>query len=448
MERLRAGRLAGPALAALVLAACGAEEAERTAPTPAVEVVQARVGSLPLSQRLSGVVKAENQVSVRPEIEAVVAEVYVKSGEAVSKGQPLVRLRDTTFADQLRQAEAAVRLEQAAAREAAARVEELRAQVVRTRELAEQQLVSRMELDTQEAQVAGSRAAAEQAQARVQQAVATVEERRTAVARTIVRSPVAGRVGQRTVEPGMLANPATVLFVVGNLDRLRVEVPLTGEMLSFVKPGQGALVHADALGGEPLRARIARISPFLAEGSLSTTGEIDVTNHDGRLRPGMFVSVDLLHGETAPATLVPASALWEDPRTGQRGVFVVAVPQGGPGEVLSEAAHPVALRVVEVRAEGHGQVGVSGVEAGEWVVTVGQHLLALGADARARVRATSWERVQELQGLQREDLLRGFMEKQQRLARAQGAALPTAEHVRQAAQADATGASPAAPQGR
>jgi len=162
----------------------------------------------------------------------------------------------------------------------------------------------------------------------------------------------------------------------------------------------------------------------------------------------MFVTVDVMHGESAPATLVPASALWDDPRTGQRGVFVAELPPGGPGQALSETAHPVALRAVEVRAEGRGQVGVSGVEAGEWVVTVGQHLLASGADARARVRATTWERVQQLQGLQREDLLRGFMEKQQRLARTLGAALPTAEQVRRAAQADAAGVSPPAPQGR
>jgi hypothetical protein len=65
-------------------------------------------------------------------------------------------------------------------------------------------------------------------------------------------------------------------------------------------------------------------------------------------------------------------------------------------------------------------VGVSGVQAGEWVVVVGQHLLSAQARTQApvaRVRAIAWERILELQGLQRQDLLRRFMEKQQRLAR-------------------------------
>jgi len=84
-------------------------------------------------------------------------------------------------------------------------------------------------------------------------------------------------------------------------------------------------------------------------------------------------------------------------------------------------------RVPEVLAEGAATVGLRGVEPDEWVVTVGQHLLH-GQDATsARVRPVTWERVLELQGLQREDVLRGFLDKQQRLARSRGAVPPTNE---------------------
>jgi hypothetical protein len=65
-------------------------------------------------------------------------------------------------------------------------------------------------------------------------------------------------------------------------------------------------------------------------------------------------------------------------------------------------------------------VGVSGIEPGSWIVVVGQHLLSgqrTEGGPRARVRPVTWERLLELQGLQREDYLRQFMEKQQRIAR-------------------------------
>jgi RND family efflux transporter MFP subunit len=398
---------------------------------PAVEAVQARAGTVPLEERLNGVVKAQNQVEVRPEITARVEKVFVRTGASVGRGQPLVELGDDELRERLRQAEASVRLEAAAARGAHARTAEIEAQVVRARALAAESLVSRLELDTLEAQLAAARAAAEQAEARVEQARATVDERRSALAKTVVRSPVEGRVGTRGVEPGMMVDPSTLLFQVGSLDELRVEVPLTSKMLLRVSAGQPVVIHPPA--SEPIEATLSRVSPFLAESTFSTTGEIDVLDAGERLRPGMFVNVDVLYGASDGATLVPASALWEDPQSGRHGVYVarlpgsVREPQGKSGNELLREAHPVEFRAVEVVADGRDQVGVRGVRPGEWVVTVGQSLLHAASAEQARVRPLRWERVLQLQRVQKEDLLRGFLEEQQKVARERGAAPPTVE---------------------
>lgn len=412
-------------------------------PVPAVEAVVARSGALPLEERLSGVVKAQNQVAIRPEISAPVTAVLVRSGDAVERGQPLVRLEEDTLRDQLRQAEAALRLTQAEAREAWARVAELEAQVTRTRALAEQELVSRMRVETQEAQLDAAEAAAAQAEARVEQARATVRERRTATAKAVVRAPVAGRVGQRNAEVGMLVDPGTLLFMIGNLEQVRVEVPLTEAMLRHIEEGLPVRLSSESLDGEPLRAELSRISPFLEEGSFSTVGEIDVDNRDGRLRPGMFLTADVLYGESETSTLVPTAALWEDPQSGVLGVFVVGemngveppedgpevaasgAPESLPPRPVPETVRPIELRPVEVLAEGRGMTGVRGVDPGEWVVTVGQQLLAGKESPSARVRPTTWQRILELQNLQREDLLRGFLERQRRSARERGAEIPS-----------------------
>lgn len=414
-------------LLAALLAGCGGAPEERPElQVPAVEAVPARSGTLPVAERVSGVVKAENQVAIRPEVAAPVAAVLVRTGETVSRGQPLVRLRDEALRDQLRQAEAAVALAEAAAAEARARLTAVEAQVTRTRALAAEALVSELDLETQEASLAAARAAAEQAAARVQQARATVEERRSELARTVVRAPVAGRVGARNAEVGMLVDPSTVLFQLGDPGRLVVEVPLTQEMLADVAVGQPALVYAPG-DGEPLRATLSRISPFLVGESFSTTGEIDLANPGGRLSPGAFVPVDLLHGETESATLVPASALVEDLASGELGVWVVAGMPAAAAPTAEVEGEPRAVRfqAVELVAHGGGTAGIRGLGAGDWVVTVGQHLLAAGEESRARVRVQSWERAMELQAMQREDLLRDFLARQQRWARSRGAEPPS-----------------------
>jgi RND family efflux transporter MFP subunit len=394
------------ALTLTLMAGCDAAPADPTRkqkapPPPAVEVVAARTGSLPLVERLSGVVRASNQVAIRAEVTAPVVEVLVRTGDAVERGQVLVRLRDDIFRDQLLQAEAAVRLEEAAARAARARVAELEAQLRRTQALAERSLVSALEVDVLEAQVAGALAVADQVDARVEQARATVGERETALARTVVRAPISGRVGRRAAEVGMLADAGAVLFEVGDLTRVIVDVPLTDAMLGHLRPGQPAVLTPPGADAAPIAATLARISPFLARGSFSTTGELDAPNPDGRLYPGMFVTA--LEGEP-------------------------------PADAPSTAAYPVARRSVEVLAVGRDTVGVTGVEAGEWVVTIGQHLLARGGvEAGARARGVAWERVLALQSRHREDVLREFMANQQRHARSRGAEPPSTEEFLEAA---------------
>jgi RND family efflux transporter MFP subunit len=459
--------------AALALVGCSdgaGGPVESTAP-PLVEAVQARVGALPLEETVPGIVRARNQVAVRAEIEARVAAVLVESGAAVERGQPLVRLEDDEPRERLRQAEANVRLVEAAAAAAEARVAELEARAGRSRALAAEELISAQELEILEAQLDALRASAVEAQARVEQARATAEERRSALAKTVVRSPVAGRVGERQVEVGMLVDPSTVLFVAGDLDELTVEVTLAEEMLGRLEEGLPVVIEPRGAAGEPLAAELSRISPFLAQESFTTVGEIDLDNRGGSLRPGMFVNVRLRVGESDRAVLVPVAAIWRHPASGERGVFVIEeaagleTPAGDePADQAGDPSHParaVAFRRVEVVAEGAGAAGVEGIDAGAWVVTVGQHLLASAPDGEegtatgadggppraARVRPVSWERVLALQALQDEDLLEDFLAKQRTLAATLGAEIPASEDVVDRVLERAAG-EPAGPGGR
>ena len=198
--------------------------------------------------------------------------------------------------------------------------------------------------------------------------------------------PPPGALGAAASKVGTVADSGTALFVLGDLSDLVVEVSLTEDMLSFIEEGQPVRIRPRSGDGVEVRANLSRISPFLDAGSFTTTAEIDLDEAAAGLRPGMFVTVDILYGESERATLVPASALWEDPRTGVQGIYVFPEAPGGlrepspeaePGEGErpddpSQEAFPVELRTVEVVAAGRELLGVQGVEAQEWVVVVGQ----------------------------------------------------------------------------
>ncbi|MEQ8524553.1 efflux RND transporter periplasmic adaptor subunit [Gracilimonas sp.] len=388
---------------------------------PSVEAVQARYGSLPLVERFSGNVKSENQVSLYPEISGVVEQVFVKNGDYVEKGTKLVQLNTDVLEKQLQQAEAGLKINSAQVKQAKAQLAEVQSEYRRTKQLEEKDLTSQLEVEQIEAQLMSAEADVELAEAQLEQAKSLVAERKDELNKAVIRAPISGTVGQRNAEIGMQASQNSQLFLIGDLSKLKIEIVLTENMLNRIQVGQSARILVENSAGQQraINAKLSRISPFLNEVSRSTEAEIDVDNVDGLLRPGMFVPVDIFFGESEQATLIPVSALYTDPTSGKEGVFI-ATSLGSEIEPVSDSSDsngtpramtqptPVQFKPIDVIAEGRMELGVTGLESGQWVVTVGQDLLSEGR-TQARIRTMSWERIFQLQQLQREDLLNEIM---------------------------------------
>ncbi|NBC27140.1 MAG: efflux RND transporter periplasmic adaptor subunit [Bacteroidetes bacterium] len=408
--------------AAILFTGCGDEsdsqETNRGESIPSVEAVQARFGGLPLVERVSGVVRAEKQVEIYSRISAPVEEVYRKDGDAVSGGDPLIRLRDREFRERVRQAEADLRINQARRKQAEAQLKEAQSQLNRQRVLAERKLSSDIEIERLEAQLQSAEANYELASAQVEQAASIVDEQKELLKQTVIRSPITGTVGQRNIEAGMQIDTGTRLFTVGNLNDAIITVNLTEQMLGFIREGQRVTVASESLDDRTLEAEISRISPFLEAGNFSTEAEIDVKNTRDLLIPGMFVTVDVMYGESDQATLIPLSAIYRHPRTGETGVYVA--PDFGtetePVEQVDSSNPPplseptsIEFVTVDVIAKGRETAGVVGVQSGAWIVTVGQNLLINNRSETARIRATSWGRIMRMQEMKPGDLLREIM---------------------------------------
>ncbi|TVR48267.1 MAG: efflux RND transporter periplasmic adaptor subunit, partial [Puniceicoccaceae bacterium] len=280
---------------ALLLSACSrgpdaatsaAGPGERRGPLPYVEVVQTRSGTLPLEQRLSGIVRARNEVVIFPEMTGRIDEVMVDNGDAVTRGQPLVRIHARQVEEQLRQARANLRMQEAAADQARAQLQELRAQLALSDTLARRDFITERELIRLQAEVEVAEAGYARAQAVVESAEAAVEEREWLLTQTVIRSPIDGVVGRRRAEIGMRVDGSSNLFVVGDLSQVRVSVQLTEQLARQVEVGQPALIRHPQLPHEALEARISRISPFLEAGSFSTEASIDRPKPVGNVRTG------------------------------------------------------------------------------------------------------------------------------------------------------------------
>lgn len=379
--------------------------------TPSVEVIKTLTGALPLEERLTGVVRAQNQVDIFPEISAPITEVMVRGGDRVQRGQALVRLRDTEARERVRQAQSGLEIADAQVRQAQANLRQLQARLDRIQTLTIRNLESELELETIKAQVESAEANLALTQAQKNQAASVLEERRNDLAHTVIKSPIDGYVGIVSAEQGKSVNPSTRLFEVGDPSVMEIRISLNERMLSYINPGQTVSISSPAFGSEPIRAQLNRISPFLNPLTNSTEAEIIVQNVDGKLRSGMFVTIDILYGESEQAVLVPNNALYTHPADGRRGVFVAdagsfAELDFDDDQPRPEIFGPVNVRFIPVQvvAQGRQVSGIRGINSGDYVVTIGQNLLASGRD-QANVRIIEWDRMIELQEMQSRDLL-------------------------------------------
>lgn len=407
------------AVSMALLSGCGdTEDVAALDPTsPPVEAVPARFGSLPLVERLSGTLRADNQVVIYPEFSGRIAEVMVDNGDEVVTGQPLARVDDTQVRERVRQAEAGHRIAQARLRQAEARLAEADAQARRSKALNERNLVSDLEYETLSAQRDSAAADVDLAQAELEQAAATLAERTDLLGRAIMRAPVDGVIGSRRVEIGMQVSSSSPLFTLGDLSRLHVAVNLTDNMVGYIKLDQPVRILAGEVVGDPLllEGRVTRISPFLDEVTRSTEAEIAILNADPRLRPGMFLPVDILYGASEQATLIPSSAVFTDRNTGVESIYVLNTPIADVAAIqatehrLSEPIG-VELRPLSIIARGQNEIAVANLDPEAWIVTLGQNLLSADGRSQARARPVTWAHVMELQGLNREDLLTEVLE--------------------------------------
>jgi len=310
---------------------------------PAVEV--ATVTSRPLKQTVvvSGRVLAPAKTDIGATITGRVQTVKVDEGDRVAADQVLVELESGELAAALSQARAtensaATRILQwrdvgaPQAREALAQAEANLRTTERDAERQEQLFkqgfigaarvdearralaVANSQYQTARAQAASNTATGadrrqledQLAQARAARQVATAK-----LAQTTLRSPAAGVVLDRSVEPGDIVQPGKRLFTLALDGPARLTALIDEKNLGLLRIGQVAQVSADAFPQEGFRASLAYLAPAIDVARGTVEAKFDVPAPPAFLRADMTVSIELVVADRAHALVVPAAAVRE-----------------------------------------------------------------------------------------------------------------------------------------
>lgn len=323
---------------------------------PPMPVEFAQVKRADISERVQivGNLIGAATVEAVPRVNGRLADVRVRLGDSVRKGQAIAKIEDREILEQVRQAEAAYKVSQATIRQREADLRLAKTNLDRNSELLERQLLPRQTYDDTQARHQAALAQLDLAQAQFEQAKARLDELRINLANTVISSPVDGFIGKRYLDPGAAVSPNAPVASIVDIRFVRMIANIVEKDVKRLHTGMPAQVEVDAFPGEKFTGKVSRVAPVFDPQTRTAEMEIEIPNKDFRLKPGMYARVDLTVESRQNALTIPIDALVQF--EGKTGVFVASAPSGQPP--ASQASNPP-TQGDNGRQGGQGQNGMT-----------------------------------------------------------------------------------------
>jgi membrane fusion protein (multidrug efflux system) len=323
-----------------------AQGASYQPPPTAVTTVVAQKDTWPSTLAVIGTAAAIQGVTVSADLPGTIDKIHFESGQWVKEGEILVELDTRQEKAQLASLEAQRDL---------AGINYGRAQ-----ELVKAGVISRSEYDTATAQQKATEA--------------QVGDIRAAIARKTIHAPFSGAIGIRQVSLGQYLAAGQAIVSLQSLNPIYVNFGVPQQDTPKVIPGHVLRVTNSDLPGMGFSGRITALDSVISEQTRNIQVQAVVANKENKLRPGMFVQVELPLGQPREVVPLPASAINYAPYGDS--VYVLTDMKDAKGKTY----RGVRQQVVKIEGSRGDQVAViSGINPGDEVVSSGVFRLRNGA---------------------------------------------------------------------
>lgn len=315
-------------------------------PPEAVTSIVAKREQWPATMSVIGTMEAVHGVMVSADLPGTVAKINFESGSAVKEGEVLVELDTRQERAQLAALEAQRDL--------------AKVNFARMQQLVNEGVISRQEFD--------------QATAQQKQTEANVGEIKATIERKTIRAPFSGILGIRKVNLGQYLAAGNPIVQLQSLSPIYVDFGVPQQAGGQVRVGHNLRVTTEDLAGHVFPGHVTAIDSVVDEATRNVQVQATLANPEGKLKPGMFVQVELGYGVGREAITLPASAINYAPYGDS--VFIITDLKSPKGETY----RGVRQQFVKVDGSRGDQVAVvSGVNPGDEVVTSGVFKLRNGA---------------------------------------------------------------------
>lgn len=303
-------------------------------PPPQLPVVAVATTPATTHKEYSATLEGRVNVEIRPQVEGYLEKIYVDEGAYVKAGQPLFKINDRIYNEQLNSAQSSVLAAQA-------NVQKAQVEVDRLVPLVDNKVISEVQLKT-------ARAALDAAKATEEQAKAAVGNARINVGYTYITAPVSGYIGRIPYKTGSLVGKGETmpLTVLSDINEVYAYFSMSEpDFIAFKQQFAGATIEEKVKKVPPVELLLADNSVYTQKGRISTIdGQFDKTigaitfratfpNAGGMLRSGNTGKVRIPN-QLAEVLVVPQEATFEI----QDKVFVFAL-----GDSNKVASKPITI---------------------------------------------------------------------------------------------------------
>jgi membrane fusion protein (multidrug efflux system) len=315
-------------------------------PPAAVTTIVAKQETWPSTLNVVGTTAPVHGVTVSADLPGTVDTITFDSGKFVHEGEVLVQLDTRQERAQLAAMEAQRDL--------------ARINYNRMQQLVNEGVISRMDYD---------KSTAEQ-----KQTEANVGEIKATIQRKTIRAPFSGILGIRQVNLGQYMSAGTAIVSLQALNPIYANFNVPQQVMSQMRPGQNVKISTDGASGHVYTGRVNALDSTVDESTRNVQVQATLANPENKLRPGMFVQVEVGVGAQRSLFPLPASAINYAPFGDS--VYVVTDLKGPDGKTY----RGVRQQFVKIAGARGDQVGiVSGLHQGDEVVTSGAFKLRNGA---------------------------------------------------------------------
>lgn len=277
---------------------------------------QPQLKEFPLEVEALGTVRARESVDITAKVADRIAAIRFEEGKRVKKGDVLIELDNQEARADLAAAEAAQ--------------QDSRSQYKRSQELFQTQALSEAQLDQLQATMLAD-------EARVAAARSRLNDR-------IITAPFNGRVGLRNVSLGGLASPGGVITTLDDLSTVKLDFAVPELFLASLKPGLTIEAQSNAYPNATFKGRVDSVDTRVDPTTRAIVVRALIDNQDGRLRPGMFMTLRLVRS-AGQALMLPESALV--PEDTKQFVFVISGDRAHKREITIGRRRPGEVEVLK-----------------------------------------------------------------------------------------------------